>query len=418
MNQIAFVESVADALAHLYDSAYLASHAVGRHLSRDGSQLLPHMVHCLLVQAVERLRPQAGSPTSSAAWRRYHYLRFRYLEGVSHEAVAHRLGLSLRQAHRVRLAALGAVAAGLLEEKHGVARTSTERPTHPNAQSRGQPPGAPHASLSDELRRLVGTAPAAIADLTEEVHGAVEVVGPLASNRGVAVEVDAPGDRVTTAVERVVLRQMVVLLLSHALERQTGDRIYLSVAAVDGKPILDVVFLVRGDEPNRAPPAQSSYLATVGHLAEAQGGSLEVLPVKGGTCLRLRLPVDRAVVVLVVDDNPDVARLFRLYLEGTRYRVIQARTAQTALATVGQARPDIIILDVMMPLQDGWEIFRQMRGNPATSNTPIIVCSILPEKDVALALGAADFLAKPVTANVLTATLDRCLRSRSAENRG
>jgi PleD family two-component response regulator len=103
-----------------------------------------------------------------------------------------------------------------------------------------------------------------------------------------------------------------------------------------------------------------------------------------------------------------VAVLFEMFLRGTRYRLIRAKTAQSALRVAERVHPEVITLDVMIPFQDGWEIFRQLRANAATRAIPVVVCSILPEKEVALALGAADFLAKPVTRQSLIMTLDRC----------
>ncbi|MER3439355.1 MAG: hybrid sensor histidine kinase/response regulator, partial [Chloroflexota bacterium] len=101
-------------------------------------------------------------------------------------------------------------------------------------------------------------------------------------------------------------------------------------------------------------------------------------------------PPPKTQTILTIDDNPDLARLFDLYLQGTSYQVIRAKTAQSALRLAEKHRPDVVTLDVMMPFQDGWEIFRQLRENPLTRSIPIVVCSILPERELALALGAAD----------------------------
>src|SRR5258708_34806424 len=62
-----------------------------------------------------------------------------------------------------------------------------------------------------------------------------------------------------------------------------------------------------------------------------------------------------------------------------------------------------------MPPQDGWQILQQLRSDPSIERVPVIICSILPERPLAMALAAADFLAKPVTPQSLLAALERCL---------
>ena len=77
---------------------------------------------------------------------------------------------------------------------------------------------------------------------------------------------------------------------------------------------------------------------------------------------------------------------------------------------VGEVSPKFIILDVMLPGTDGWELLGRLREYPQTRAVPIIVCTILPQEEFALALGAAGFLQKPVSRNTLLAELAR-LRS-------
>jgi CheY-like chemotaxis protein len=66
----------------------------------------------------------------------------------------------------------------------------------------------------------------------------------------------------------------------------------------------------------------------------------------------------------------------------------------------------------MMPGRDGWDLLGQFREHPVTQHVPVIICSILGQRDLAMALGAADFLRKPVTRQDLLAALDRLLASR------
>jgi CheY-like chemotaxis protein len=129
----------------------------------------------------------------------------------------------------------------------------------------------------------------------------------------------------------------------------------------------------------------------------------------------LTLPVVRPVTVLLVDDNPDTRRLFRRYLSGANYRAIEAGDGRHALELARQARPGAIVLDVMLPSQDGWEILQALRNDLTTEHIPVVVCSVLHQEELAEALGATAYLAKPVSRDALLAALRRAL-SRPARS--
>lgn len=73
-----------------------------------------------------------------------------------------------------------------------------------------------------------------------------------------------------------------------------------------------------------------------------------------------------------------------------------------------EEKPDAIILDVMLPSADGYEALQTLRSDPITASIPVVVCTVLKQRDLALALGATDFLAKPATQGALLAALARC----------
>lgn len=418
MDQTTFFASVHDAVAHFYDHVYLRAHPLGRYLSSSGEPLAPDHLHHLLHEAIEQVQPAPGTPSTSPSWRRYQYLALRYLEGDSHEAVARRLNLSVRQAHRVRLEALDTVASSVWEKYGGTSSRHRSATTSvPGGPTSGDVPTL-QMMFEDELRRLARDPRDAPADLIEELRSALDETRPLARRYGARVDVDVPPGPILVDVSRTLLRQAVVLLLSHALEWQADGRLFVSASTGTSEAIMEVFCAARAEFAAAGASGSASHLSMVRRLAEAQAGVFEVQRAQDKTCFRLVLPPHRVVTVLVVDDNPDLARLFELYLQGTHYRLIHAKTARRALQIADQGRPDVIVLDVMMPFQDGWEIYRQLQDNPATRTIPIVVCSILPEKELAFAKGAVDFLAKPVTAQSLIATLDRCLTARPRVSRG
>jgi CheY-like chemotaxis protein len=145
-------------------------------------------------------------------------------------------------------------------------------------------------------------------------------------------------------------------------------------------------------------------------LLELSGGSMTLTSGENPdypSSISLTLPAVSQVPVLVVDDNLDALQLFRRYLAGTYYSFIPAREPEQAVALAEALSPGIIVLDVMLPGVDGWELLGRLREHPRIRGTPIIVCTILPQEQLAMALGAADFLRKPVSRATLLSALDR-----------
>ena len=100
--------------------------------------------------------------------------------------------------------------------------------------------------------------------------------------------------------------------------------------------------------------------------------------------------------VLIVDDNAGLVDLLQRYLADQPYRVMTATGGREGLRLAREAAPSVIVLDVMMPEMDGWEILQRLRTYPDTAQTPVIICSAVGEPELAQSLGATAFLQKPV----------------------
>ena len=85
------------------------------------------------------------------------------------------------------------------------------------------------------------------------------------------------------------------------------------------------------------------------------------------------------------------------YLTDRPCRVVAALSGREGLRLAQELQPDAIILDVMMPEMDGWELLQRLRTSPRTSNIPIIICSVFNDPELAYSLGASLFLPKPVS---------------------
>jgi two-component system alkaline phosphatase synthesis response regulator PhoP len=122
--------------------------------------------------------------------------------------------------------------------------------------------------------------------------------------------------------------------------------------------------------------------------------------------------------VLVVDDDVQIVRLVRAYLEQAGFQVTIAYDGATALSLLQQVRPHLIVLDLMLPDRDGWDITRNIRTNTNFANTPIIMLTARVEdtdKIIGLELGADDYITKPFNPREVVARVRSILRRTSGE---
>ncbi len=109
---------------------------------------------------------------------------------------------------------------------------------------------------------------------------------------------------------------------------------------------------------------------------------------------------DRRQTVLVVDDEPHLLRLVQFRLEREGYDVVTAADGQSALDAVFDARPDLCLLDVVMPRRSGWEVLRELRSDERSSDLKVIMLTARAtdaDIETGMRLGADDYLTKPFT---------------------
>src|SRR5262245_14458971 len=124
---------------------------------------------------------------------------------------------------------------------------------------------------------------------------------------------------------------------------------------------------------------------------------------------------DGRATVLVVDDDPTMVSLLGKTLEKEGYRVISASNGVEALSLARQHRPQAITLDVLMPQMDGWRALKELKADAMLRDIPVIMVTVLNERGMAIPLGAADFMTKPVDRQRLTALLrEHCPASSDA----
>jgi two-component system alkaline phosphatase synthesis response regulator PhoP len=122
--------------------------------------------------------------------------------------------------------------------------------------------------------------------------------------------------------------------------------------------------------------------------------------------------------ILVVDDDKEIVRLVRSYLERAGYQVFVAYNGETALHTLRRETPDLLVLDLMLPDRDGWDITRLIRADAHLAATPIIMLTARIEdsdKIVGLEIGADDYITKPFNPREVVARVRALLRRSHLE---
>lgn len=410
LDRESFVKDLRKALVHLYDPTILLHSPLvqlfGLHQRRD----IVSALRSTLVDAIERLRPGQGVPSGSQAWRVYHVLHYRFTEQLSQKEVAHDMGLSVRQLRRQENAGLQVLADVLwrLYDLHVQESTLGARPSEVSRDK--APLGAATPSREQELVWLGESLPREPAELQDVVEAALATVRPLLRKARAGVDCTLPDNMPKLDVQVPVLRQALVNVLTSAIRSARGGMIH--VRAETDK--WNVRLKIRSTRPSDATPAQEEdpleALGMARQLLALFGGSIKVLTGDARIqpfAVELSIPATGQIPVLVIEDNVDALQLFQRCLNGTRYRFVGVHDPERALALAVDSSCQAIVLDVMLPGVDGWELMGRLRTHPQTRGVPIIVCTVLPQEELALALGAAAFIRKPVDRLDLLSVLDR-----------
>jgi CheY-like chemotaxis protein len=131
---------------------------------------------------------------------------------------------------------------------------------------------------------------------------------------------------------------------------------------------------------------------------------LRVRPVEAGEALD---DTGAGPVIVVVEDDRRSLDLISLFLDSAGVQTVATRDGAEGLAAVRRHHPAAVVLDIRLPGMDGWGVLEALKADPATATTPVVVVTILDERAQALALGAAEYLVKPVGRDEVLAALGR-----------
>jgi CheY-like chemotaxis protein len=286
-------------------------------------------------------------------------------------------------------------------------------------------------------------------DVRALVQDVEATIRPLVEKNHNLLEVRCPSDIGTLHADLTRVRQILFNLMSNAAKFTQHGRVGLEVYPLrlgnEGWIEFAVADTGIGLTPeqqrrlfqsfSQADPSTSRRYGGTGlgliisrRFAQMMGGDIQLQSEFGrGSVFTVRLPrvagrprpapaapsPAPAPLVLVVDDDKATRDLIMRGLQREGFRVLLASSGEEALRLAREKRPDVISLDVLMPGMDGWTVLRSLKADPLTASIPVVMVSMLDDRDIGHALGAADYLTKPVDREKLVQALRRFRRGSS-----
>ncbi|HEY8739118.1 MAG TPA: response regulator [Candidatus Dormibacteraeota bacterium] len=288
-------------------------------------------------------------------------------------------------------------------------------------------------------------------DMVQLTNNVVANLGQLAEDKGLYLVTDFPDQSLEVAADPMRANQVMTNLLGNAIKfTETGGvtvrgtlqprevRIEVSDTGVGIAPeAVGVIW----DEFRQGHTGALSHsgtglgLAISRRLVNMQGGSIGVeSKPDGGSCFWFTLPRPKGAppverrqritaeapapgsvatpaesreLILVVEDDEATRRLISRRLKGAGFRTVEASGGAQAISAARELLPAVITLDMVMPTVDGWTVLAALRDDPRTKDIPVIVASIVDNRELAMSLGAADFVPKPFSVDYLLSVVER-----------
>jgi signal transduction histidine kinase/DNA-binding LacI/PurR family transcriptional regulator/CheY-like chemotaxis protein len=265
------------------------------------------------------------------------------------------------------------------------------------------------------------------------LHGVMSTAIGLTKDKGLDLTLEVPEDLPPVMIDKTRVRQVLLNLLSNAakftnegsitLTAERHERMVLiavrdtgiGIGAEHHTLVFEEFRQVQGDL-TREYQGTGLGLPICKRLVEMHGGTMWLASTSGeGSTFFFTLPIVRAYLpeeeelppheearsangplIVVVDDDQNSQQILRAYLESNGCQVHSVLDSRRALETIRQIKPQLVILDVMMPFYDGWEVLALLKSNAETYAVPVIMCSFSDQERLGAALGADAYLVKPV----------------------
>lgn len=390
-------EQLQAVLVHINNYGFLASQPIVDEIVKrlpDSAGPAGLRLRAFLLDQIERMQPVSAFDVAVSEWRQYVILTDRYVRQRPLWEIQDKLSLGERQMRREHHRALQALS--MLIHAHLSAATH-------------QAPADAHETaghLEVAVQRL--TPSPCVFSLAEMIEDVANLLArarsgnrPGSGGATLPLHMTITPPTLKAYTDRGILHQLLLKLAQLFVSNDDAGSLRVIAWLQDGQA--HIAF-----EGTLAPESavQGQHYPLCQWLAESLGSRL----VHSADRVSFALPAGAQTrKVLIVDDEPSALELFQSYLSGQNFDVFTESKPEHALRSVTTIQPELVVLDVMMPALDGWEVLQRLHHMPIMRDVPIVACSVLNDAELAQALGAARFLKKPILRQQLIRVLTELL---------
>ncbi len=402
----ALIEQLRDALTHLYNADHLRTSRLVDLFNLSNKFDASSALRKILVDGIETFKPSPDEPDQSRAWRIYNSLFCCYVQQLSQQVVADQLSISDRQLRREQRAAIEELTDLLWERYHLEEKIRGGGDAESN-----------ETTLNRELAWVRQANLENPANLKVQITEVLNLSYPLSEQNYVNLKCELPEALPDLALHPVALNQILLNLILEAIHRTPGGVVKITAH----QQAWSVHLVIETLHPERsllqAESESPGNLQVAQQMAELAGAQLDLVTDKTRLfSAHLRLPTREELPILAVDDNADALQLMQRFAAGSRYRVFTTQDPEQVLPLIEEHNPRVILLDIMMPKDNGWMVLGRLKQHPLASERPVIICTILPQENLALTLGASGYLKKPFTREAFLEIIDRQIVSLESES--
>lgn len=386
------------ALLHLYEINVLEqgpARALAGWMTQVGATPGGQRLHDLLVSAIERMKPQGAPDINLPSHRNYLILKRRYIDRIPLPQLEAEFSSSNRQFRRDNHRAIEELVLAL------------------GQLSARQPEETPESSAASEaltpFSRSIGPV-----DVWSVVTDASKTLLAVTSSAHIAIRTNIEPDLPAVSADRAALRLAFIKVFWLAIACCPSNALTLDLSADTDQVILKLSGI-------SGVSADDKTYQEAGRLANLAGGELRLLPASAqdddsAQQIWMGLPRHRQPVVMVIDDDPAMPRIIERYLALQPVQVVGCKSTDDVMGHVKRHRPAVILLDILMPQRDGWEVLQALKADPETYHLNLAVCSIWDERDLALTLGADAFFQKPIDRSALLEYISPFIKAAASQS--
>lgn len=390
---------VKESLSNLFDYAAMETTPLSvlfaTYSEQSGSK--GEFLRKLILESIDTLKPNDKAFDANAnEWRTYTILNQRYIENLNSLDVARNLSISERQLRRYQRKAVEALAYRLWDRYQTI-----------NPEAR-QTTSASDSNIKEFIVNLEEI------NLWEVVSGVNKLLAATTSEDHVELKTQNNETLWLIESDRIILRQILIGLMNQFFqllqEYETPNRLLtFSFFRDEEKTTLNIdapIYIEAGILSNFHTPELKKNLNFWSQEINIQINEKHSKE-QNKSGLILEFPHPQKKLILVVDDQEPALRMYERYLSRTKLKIVGLTKPSKVVSRAKELKPALIVLDIMMPKVDGWEVLQSLKLDEGTRNIPVIVCSAWGEPELATSLGAVGFLKKPVIQRDLLAIIQK-----------